>query len=63
MQPATRQSKRKLDYPAETNGSRLAARARKLANRHTPEQRRTHLDAAMAMIYGAHTEEAALPRR
>ena len=63
MQPATRPSKRKLDYPAETSGSRLAARARKLASRHTPEQRRAHLDAAMAMIYGAHAEKAALPRR
>lgn len=60
--PASKAPK-KLDYPVETHGSRLAAKARKLASQHTPEQRRAHLDAAMAMIYGAHPEETALPRR
>ena len=61
-QPASK-ARKKLAYPDETAGSRLAAKARRLASRHTPEQRRAHLDAAMAMIYGAHTEETALSRR
>ena len=57
-------AKKKLDYPEETRGSRLAAKARRLASQHTPEQRRQHLDAAMVMIYGgADAKEAALPRR
>ena len=63
MQQTARPTKRKLDYTTETKGSRLAARARKLASKHTPDQRPAHLDAAMAMIYGAHPEEATLPRR
>ncbi|MBI2928376.1 MAG: hypothetical protein HYY24_22130 [Verrucomicrobia bacterium] len=57
-------AKKKLDYPEETRGSRLAAKARRLASQHTPEQRRQHLDAAMVMIYGgADSKEAAFPRR
>jgi hypothetical protein len=49
MGQPSKAAKKKLDYPDETVGSRLAAKARKLASRHTPEQRRAHLDAAMAM--------------
>ena len=45
MKPAKRAAK-KLDYPEETPGSRLAAKARKLANKLTPEQRREHFNGA-----------------
>jgi len=41
------------DYPDETPGSRLAAEIRKRGNKLTPEQRRDHVNAAMAMIYGS----------
>lgn len=44
--------KKKLDYPEETDGSRLAAEIRKRANKLTPEQRRYHFERGMAMIYG-----------
>jgi hypothetical protein len=53
---------KKLDYPDETPGSRLAAKARKLASKLTPEQRREHFNGAMAMIYGG-AKEATLARR
>lgn len=52
---------KKPDYPAETPGSRLVAKARKLANKLTPEQRREHFNGAMAMIYGG-AKEATLAR-
>ena len=41
-----------LDYPEETEGSRLAAKARKMANKLTPEQRREFFRRAMVRIYG-----------
>jgi hypothetical protein len=44
--------KKALDYPDETEGSRLAAKARKLASKHPAQARRAHIDAAMVMIYG-----------
>ena len=53
MRRPQRATKKKLDYPEETSGSRLAGKARKLANKLTPEQRREHFNGAMAMIYGA----------
>jgi hypothetical protein len=40
----------------------LAAKARKLASRLTPEQRREHFNQAMTMIYGG-AKEATLARR
>jgi len=52
MRSPQRIAPKKPDYPAETSGSRLAAKARKLANKLTPEQRREHFNGAMAMIYG-----------
>ena len=52
----------RVGYPDETAGSRLAAKARKLANKLTPEQRREHFNAAMTMIYGG-AKEATLARR
>lgn len=48
----TASRKKKLDYPEETKGSRLAAEIRRRANKLTPEQRRGHFEKAMAMIYG-----------
>jgi len=45
-------ARKKLDYSEETPGSRLAGKARKLASKLTPEQRREHFNAAMVMIYG-----------
>jgi hypothetical protein len=52
MKHPRRAAQKKLDYPAETPGSRLAAKARKLASKLTSEQRREHFDEAMTMIYG-----------
>jgi hypothetical protein len=40
------------DYPEQTSGSRLAAKSRALASKLSPEQRREHFNAGMAMIYG-----------
>ena len=57
-----RAARKKLDYPEETPGSRLAAKARKLASKLTSEQRREHFSRAMTMIYGG-AKEATLPRR
>ena len=50
MRQPQRNAQKKLDYPEETSGSRLAAKARKLASKLTPEQRRKHFNGAMTMI-------------
>jgi hypothetical protein len=52
MKQQRRGARKKLDYPETTAGSRLAAKARKLASKLSPEQRREHFNGAMAMIYG-----------
>jgi hypothetical protein len=62
MRPPQRAARKKFDYPDETAGSRLAAKARKQANKLTPEQRREHFNKAMTMIYGG-AKEATLARR
>ena len=62
MRQPQRAAQKKLDYPVETAGSRLAAKARRLANKLTPEQRLEHFDGAMTMIYGG-AKETALARR
>lgn len=62
MKRPQRAARKKLDYPGETPGSRLAAKARKLGSKLTPEQRREHFDGAMTMIYGG-AKEATLARR
>ena len=62
MRQPQRVAQKKIDYPEETPGSRLAAIARKLANKLTPEQRREHFNGAMTMIYGG-AKEATLARR
>jgi hypothetical protein len=62
MRQPQRATQKKLDYPEETPGSRLAAKARKLASKLTPEKRREHFNGAMTMIYGG-AKEAPLARR
>ena len=52
MKQQRRGARKKLDYPETTAGSRLAVKARKLASKLSPEQRREHFNGAMAMIYG-----------
>jgi len=61
MKQQRRAARKRLDYPETTAGSRLAAKARKLASKLTPEHRREHFNQAMTMIYGG-AKEAALPR-
>jgi hypothetical protein len=63
MQQSAHTAKKKLSYPDKTDGSRLAAKARKMASKLTPEERRAHFNAAMAMIYGgAEAKETAVSR-
>jgi hypothetical protein len=62
MKQKRRVAQRKLDYPDTTAGSRLASKARKLASKLTPKQRREHFNGAMAMIY-AGANETTLTRR
>ena len=54
-QPASQQ--KKIDYPEETEGSRLAAKVRKLASKLTPEEEAEHLRRGMAKIYGGQPSE------
>jgi len=56
MRPATRKRK-KLDYPEETEGSRLAAKIRKLASKLTPDEEEEHFRRGMAKIYGRQPKE------
>ena len=49
MKPPRRKRK-KLDYPEETNGSRWAAEARRLASKLTPEQEAEHFRRAMVKV-------------
>ena len=49
--------RKKLDYPAETEGSRLAAKVRKLASKLTPEEEAEHFRRGMAKIYGGQPKE------
>ena len=56
-QPARK--RKKLDYPQETEGSRLAAKIRKLASKLTPEEEAEYFRRGMARIYGAQSKEIA----
>lgn len=49
--------RKRLDYPRETEGSRLAAKLRKLANKLTPEQEAETIRQGMAKIYGRQPKE------
>jgi len=55
-QPASK--KKKLDYPEETNGTRWAAEARKMASKLTPEEEAEHFRQAMVKIYGGQPKKA-----
>jgi hypothetical protein len=54
-QPSSK--RKKLDYPAETEGTRLAAKVRKLASKLSPEQEAEHFRRGMAKIYGGQPKE------
>ncbi len=54
-QPAAK--RKKLDYPEETEGSRIAAELRKQTNKLTREQRREFFRRAMVRIYGGQPKE------
>jgi hypothetical protein len=49
--------RKKLDYPEETEGSRLAAKVRKLAGNFTAEEEAEHFRRGMAKIYGDQPKE------
>ena len=57
LAPLQRAMQKRLDYPEETPGSRLAARARKLASKLTPEEEAEHFRRGMAKIYGGQPKE------
>ena len=57
MKQPQRAAQKKLDYPEETPGSRLAAKARKLASKLTPEEEAEHFRRGMARIYGGQLKE------
>jgi hypothetical protein len=52
MRQGANKVKRKIAYPDETKGSRIAAAVRKEASKLTAEQRRELFKRAMVMIYG-----------
>jgi len=49
--------RKKLDYPEETNGTRWAAAARRLASKLSPEEEAEHFRRAMAKVYGRQPKE------
>jgi hypothetical protein len=49
--------RKKLDYPEHTEGSRLAAKVRKLASKLTPEEEAEHFRRGLAKIYGDQPKE------
>lgn len=55
-QPASR-TRKKLDYPTETNGTRWAAEARKMASQLTPEEEAEYFRKGMGKIYGGQSKE------
>ena len=57
MRQPQRAAQKKLDYPEETAGSRLAAKARKLASKLTSEEEAEHFRRGMAKICGGQPKE------
>ncbi|MGA2658835.1 MAG: hypothetical protein ABSH34_15135 [Verrucomicrobiota bacterium] len=57
MSKPSQRTKRPLSYPDETTGSKLAAKARKLASKLTPEEEAEHFRRGMAKIYGGQPKE------
>lgn len=54
---------KKVAYPAETSGSRLAADVRQKANRLTEEERDELFKRGMQVIYGGNGEKEAVRTR
>jgi hypothetical protein len=48
---------RKLNYPEETNGTRWAAEARRMASKLTAEEEAEHFRRAMVKVYGGQPKE------
>lgn len=48
---------KKPDYPEATEGSRLAAKVRKLASKLTPEEEAEHFRRGLEKIYGGQPKE------
>ena len=57
MRQPQRAAPKKPDYPEVTSGSRLAAKARTLASKLTPEEEAEHYRRGMVMIYGGQPKE------
>jgi hypothetical protein len=57
MKQPQRAAQAKPDYPAESSGSRLVAKVRKLASKLTPEEEAEHFRRGMAKIYGSRPKE------
>ena len=55
--PLPTTKRKKLDYPDETNGSRVAAEVRPVASKLTSEQRRELFKRGMVRIYGGQPKE------
>jgi hypothetical protein len=53
----TANKRKKLDYPEQTEGSRLAAKVRKMASKLTPEEEAEHFRRGLAKIYGHRPKE------
>jgi hypothetical protein len=50
-------NKKRGEYSSETNGSRWAADARRMAGKLTPEQEAAHFARGMVKIYGGRPDE------
>lgn len=57
MKQPQRATRKRAAYPDETPGSRLAAKARKLASKLSPEEEAEHFRRGMAIIYGGQPKE------
>jgi hypothetical protein len=53
MRQPHRAARKKFDYPGKPSSSRLAGKARKLASKLTPEDRRKHFNAALIILKSA----------
>ena len=60
-QPARKQSK--PEYPDETNGTRWAAEARRIASKMSPAERAEHFRQGMVKIYGGQPKKTTGPGR
>jgi hypothetical protein len=56
-----RKKRKKLEYPEETNGTRWATEARRMASKMTAAERAEQFRQAMVKIYGGELKKAAGP--